>query len=38
MVAKVAAVQRWRWRQCGGDDGDVVTVFFSRGKKIPAEK
>ena len=31
-AAKVAAVQRRRWRQCGGGDGDVVTVFLSQGK------
>ena len=30
----MAAVQRRRWRQCGGGDGDVVTVFvpFAREK------
>jgi hypothetical protein len=34
----VAAVQQRRWRQCGGGDGDVVTVFLLQGKKIPAKK
>jgi len=31
-AAAVAAVQRRRWRQFCGGDGDVVTVFLSRGK------